>query len=231
MSNQENNSAFSSALTDLMTSLAIIFILLLVVYLNHSYQEVYKGSAHRREKVLETLKESSINAQNDENDPLSIVFSVEDNNLQFDTDKAVIKPNGRKYLNEFIPTLINTVCSAKNINEIQAIQIIGHTDSEGNDEHNLKLSQDRALAVLKYGLNGTKLSTKQRDCLLDLASINGRGERELIPFGSRPGTENKSQSRRVEFKIRVKSYEQIKQLQETKTYKEVEDESITKIIK
>lgn len=214
MDNQDSNSSFSSALTDLMTSLAVIFILLLVVYLNHSYQEIYKGSAHRREKVLETLKESSIDAKNDENDPLSIVFAVEDNNLQFDLDKAEIKPNGQKYLNEFMPTLINTVCSSKNRHEIQAIQIIGYTDSQGDEEHNLKLSQDRALSVLKYGLNNTKLSSSQRECLLDLSSINGRGERDLIPLGSRPGKENKSLSRRVEFKIRVKSYEQIKKLQE-----------------
>lgn len=214
MDNQDNNSSFGSALTDLMTSLAIIFILLLVVYLNHSYQEIYKGSAHRREKVLETLKASSIDAKNDEDDPLSIVFAVEDNNLQFDLDKADIKPEGQKYLNEFMPTLINTVCSSKNRHEIQAIQIIGYTDSQGDEEHNLKLSQDRALSVLKYGLNNTKLTNSQRECLLDLSSINGRGERDLIPIGSKPGRENKSLSRRVEFKIRVKSYEQIKKLQE-----------------
>lgn len=214
MDNQDNNSSFGSALTDLMTSLAIIFILLLVVYLNHSYQEIYKGSAHRREKVLETLKTSSIDAKNDEDDPLSIVFAVEDNNLQFDLDRADIKPDGQKYLNEFMPTLINTVCSSKNRHEIQAIQIIGYTDSQGDEEHNLKLSQDRALSVLKYGLNNTKLTNSQRECLLDLSSINGRGERDLIPTGSKPGRENKSLSRRVEFKIRVKSYEQIKKLQE-----------------
>ena len=70
------------------------------------------------------------------------------------------------------------------------------------------------MSVLKYGLNNTKLTNSQRECLLDLSSINGRGERDLIPIGSKPGRENKSLSRRVEFKIRVKSYEQIKKLQE-----------------
>lgn len=214
MDNQDNNSSFSSALTDLMTSLAVIFILLLVVYLNHSYQEIYKGSAHRREKVLDKLEVANINAKNDEKDPLSITFAVGDSNLQFDTDKAVIKLNGQKYLNEFVPNLIDIVCSPKNINDIQAIQFIGYTDSEGNDEHNLELSQDRALSVLKYGLNNTRLSKSQRECLLDLSSINGRGERDLLPEGSKPGFENKFLSRRVEIKIRVKSYEQIKKLQE-----------------
>ena len=197
-----------------MTSLAVIFILLLVVYLNHSYQEIYKGSAHRREKVLDKLEVANINAKNDEKDPLSITFAVGDSNLQFDTDKAVIKLNGQKYLNEFVPNLIDIVCSPKNINDIQAIQFIGYTDSEGNDEHNLELSQDRALSVLKYGLNNTRLSKSQRECLLDLSSINGRGERDLLPEGSKPGFENKFLSRRVEIKIRVKSYEQIKKLQE-----------------
>jgi len=219
MDNQDNSSSFGSAFTDLMTSLAVIFILLLVVYLNHSYQEVYKGSANRREKVLETLKEASIQAKNDENDPLSIIFTVEDNDLQFDTNKANIKPDGQSYLNEFIPKLINTVCSEKNRHEIQAIQIVGYTDSEGDDEYNLKLSQERALSVLKYGLKDVKLSSSQKECLLDLTSINGRGERDLIPAKSKPGKENKSLSRRVEFKIRVKSYEQIKQLQEGKINK------------
>ena len=214
MDNQDNNSSFSSALTDLMTSLAVIFILLLVVYLNHSYQEIYKGSAHRREKVLDKLEVANINAKNDEKDPLSITFAVGDSNLQFDTDKAVIKLNGQKYLNAFVPNLIDIVCSPKNINDIQAIQFIGYTDSEGNDEHNLELSQDRALSVLKYGLNNTRLSKSQRECLLDLSSINGRGERDLLPEGSKPGFENKFLSRRVEIKIRVKSYEQIKKLQE-----------------
>ena len=213
---ENNNSSFASALTDLMTSIAVIFILLLVIYLNHSYQEIYKGSAYRREKVMETLTNTQINATKDNNDPLSIIFTVEENHLQFDTNKAIIKPDGQSYLNKFIPDLINNVCSPKNRNEIQAIQIVGYTDSEGDEEHNLKLSQDRALSVLKYGLNNTRLTQSQRECLLDLTSINGRGERDLLPMGSKAGKENKFLSRRVEFKIKVKSYEQIKQLQEKK---------------
>lgn len=211
---QDDNSALGSALTDLMTSLTVIFILLLVVYLNHSYQEVYKGSASRRERILKELSLSNIKVKKDKTDPLSIIFEVKDNELQFDTDKDIIKPKGQAYLKSFFPKLTSSICSPKNINEIQALQIIGYTDSAGDDEHNLKLSQDRALSILKFGLNNANLNSAQRECLLNLSSINGRGERNLIPTKSRPGKENKFLSRRVEFQIRVKSYEQIKQLQE-----------------
>ncbi len=211
---QDDNSALGSALTDLMTSLTVIFILLLVVYLNHSYQEVYKGSASRRERILEELTLSNIKVKKDKSDPLSIIFEVKDDELQFDTNKDVIKPKGQAYLKTFVPKLTASICSPKNINEIQALQIIGYTDSEGDDEHNLKLSQDRALSILKFGLNNSKLNNKHRECLLNLSSINGRGERNLLPIKSKPGKENKNLSRRVEFQIRVKSYEQIKQLQE-----------------
>lgn len=213
MVEDNNNSSLSTTMTDLMTSLAVIFILLLVVYLNHSYQEIHKGSASRKQKVLKELTLSEIKAENDSTDPLSISFVINDDELQFDWDSYKIKSKGQSYLKWFIPKLVESVCSTSSIKNINSIQIIGYTDSDGNDEVNLELSQRRALEVLKFALNKTNLNKPDRECLLDFSSTNGRGERDLILTDAKQGKENKRASRRVEFKIRVKSYEQIKQIE------------------
>lgn len=215
MSHNDNHadSSLNTSMTDLMTSLAIIFILLLIVYLNHSFQEINKGSAGRKERVLKSLLSSNIKAKYDKDDPLSIVFTVSGDELKFDTNKYDLKPEGQAYLRNFIPNLVNSICKKASLNDIESASIVGYTDSDGDDEHNLELSQGRALEVLKFALNKTGLNPENKECLLTLSSTNGRGERDLLPYYSRPGQENKAMSRRVEFKIRVKSYEQIKHME------------------
>lgn len=212
MSKGQGENFTLSAMTDLMTSLAVIFILLLVIYLNHSYQETQKGSENRKLDLLKKLANVGIKAENDHKDPLALIIRVHDDTLQFDPDGAIIKSKGHVFLSSFIPKLTEIICSPETYNDVESILIQGFTDSDYTDEHNLELSQNRALIVLKYSLNNTKLNFRKRSCLLNLSSTNGRGEMDLLPFGSKPGKENKKQSRRVEFKIRVKSFEQKKKI-------------------
>src|SRR5579863_2272044 len=63
--------------------------------------------------------------------------------IQFDFDKATIKPASFDLMNE-----IGTVIT-KNP-QIKRIQIEGYASSEGDAAHNKKLSDDRAKAVMKY---------------------------------------------------------------------------------
>lgn len=70
------------------------------------------------------------------------------------------------------------------------LNIIGHTDADGPDEANLKLSKARADAVKQalinvYNIDGKRLTT------------DGKGESE--PVGDNQTTEGKAQNRRVEF--------------------------------
>lgn len=100
--------------------------------------------------------------------------------IHFDTDKADLKVGASKTLEEVVKLL-------KNHLEL-AVEIQGHTDSTGGDEHNLELSRRRAATVksylLLYGVVGERLTT------------NGFGESK--PVGDNATEEGRALNRRVE---------------------------------
>lgn len=204
---RDNN---SYSLVDLAISLMVIFILLFIMMLNKAHQDYVKSTQKTRENLVNDLQTKNINAGIDRKDPLSVIFNIADDKIKFDKNKFYLLPAGEEFLDKFIPEFASTVCDKGMYDKIQSVQIIGHTDSDGSDEHNLELSQQRALSVMMYALNKISLEEDQRDCLLNLISINGRGERELV-FDEN-GIEDQDRSRRVEFKIRVKSYEEQRQI-------------------
>jgi len=74
--------------------------------------------------------------------------------IYFDTDKSVIKPESESSLNEIAKML--------NANHALKVYVVGHTDNVGSFDHNLKLSKDRADAVVKelvgkYSINADRL--------------------------------------------------------------------------
>lgn len=76
------------------------------------------------------------------------------------------------------------------------VKIIGHTDSDGEDNANVKLSQQRAAAVKEllvkeYGINESILVTE------------GRGEAQPVADNKSP--EGKAQNRRVEFVFKAEA--------------------------
>ena len=104
-----------------------------------------------------------------------------------------------------------TVCSVDFRREISAIVIEGHTDSSGTDAINLPFSQARSMAVVRESLNVLSKVAPERACFLTFLSASGRGSSEAILTAL--GNEDRDRSRRVEFKIRVRSLEQ-RQVQE-----------------
>lgn len=190
----------------------VIFILLFILMLNKTHQDLVKSTAQTKSNLVASLKEKAIDAQLDETDPLSVIFNMAEDKIKFKYNDYQLPPESAAFLNAFIPEFAQTVCQGEMANKIQSVQIIGHTDSVADDEYNLQLSQQRALSVMKYIINHTDLKHTDKDCLFNLISINGRGERELLPKSSLPGKEDRAKSRRVEFRIRIKSYEEQKML-------------------
>lgn len=102
-------------------------------------------------------------------------------NLLFYTGTADLKPESMGSLLDISKVIKDAAGKVK---------IVGHTDSDGEDAANLKLSQQRAEAVKailvkEYGIEESKLTTE------------GRGE--LQPIADNKSAEGKAQNRRVEF--------------------------------
>jgi outer membrane protein OmpA-like peptidoglycan-associated protein len=108
------------------------------------------------------------------------VFTLE---IQFETAKSKLLPPSYPKLNQLVAFL--------NSNDTTNIFISGHTDNQGGKDYNLKLSNERAEAVVKYliskGIQKSRLSHK------------GYGDSK--PKASNSSTSGRQQNRRVEFRI------------------------------
>jgi len=120
--------------------------------------------------------------------------------IQFDLNKATIKPESDELLGEIVEVF-------KENPHIKKVSIEGHTDNQGSDSYNQKLSDQRAKSVLDY-LVGKGIDAKR---------LTSKGFGESKPIGSNDTEEGKEQNRRVEFII-------TEQEEVTKTY-EVDPET------
>ena len=100
--------------------------------------------------------------------------------IHFDTDRAALQVGASRTLEEVVKLL--------KVHPELKVEIQGHTDSTGTDEHNIDLSQQRAETVeaylLLYGITKGRL-----EC-------TGHGESK--PVGDNATDEGRALNRRVE---------------------------------
>ena len=101
----------------------------------------------------------------------------------FDTNKATIKAVSF--------ALLDDVAQALKDNPKMVVEVQGHTDSQGDDNFNLKLSQRRAESVRAYLI--------KRGVGSDRMTPQGYGE--AVPIADNRTADGRSQNRRVEFVI------------------------------
>lgn len=119
---------------------------------------------------------------------LSVGSKIVLRNIFFDLDKATLRPESTNELNRLIK-LMNDVPTLK-------IELGGHTDSRGSDSYNMKLSEQRAAAVVDYltkaGISADRLKSA------------GYGETQLVNDcgnGVKCSDEQHQENRRTEFKV------------------------------
>ncbi|HEY0652804.1 MAG TPA: OmpA family protein [Chryseosolibacter sp.] len=157
---------------------------------------LYGVRAEAKDKISESQNLDLRNVTSDQTiehkdfnlDPIQVATVQENvtinlNNVFFDFDKAVLKP-------ESFPELDRIVALMKEKTGMQ-IEITGHTDNTGPERYNLGLSERRAKAVVKY-LTGKEIAT-------DRISTQFFGETK--PVETNATVEGRRKNRRVEFKI------------------------------
>ncbi|MCF6103423.1 OmpA family protein [Mesorhizobium muleiense] len=103
--------------------------------------------------------------------------------ITFNVDQDAVKPGFYQAL--------NSVALVLNKFRQTTVDVFGHTDSTGGDEHNFDLSQRRALAVANY-LSGQGVDTRR-------FAVTGFGKTR--PIASNATAAGRAQNRRVEIQL------------------------------
>lgn len=130
----------------------------------------------------------------------AIVFQSD---MMFDKNQATLKPQGKQFLDSFIPSYIHVLMKEENASYVSQIIIEGHADTDGTYLSNMQLSQSRAYAVLAYLLSDEYhgLSGAEKEWLRKKVTVNGRSSVE--PVYNEEGLIDKDSSRRVVIKFRL----------------------------
>lgn len=184
----------------------------------------YETELERQQKMLEQMvgvKAQIIEALSKELTKNNISVTVDaqtgaitlPSEMLFAVGANTLSGQGEQYLDRFLPVYLSVLLSDEFSPYIAEIIIEGHTDSSGKTGYdaylyNMQLSQQRALSVTNYVLKydymtyTLELTQDQQSLLRTLVTASGRSFSALIY--NFDGTENKTASRRVEIKFRLK---------------------------
>jgi OOP family OmpA-OmpF porin len=115
-------------------------------------------------------------------DTYKMVIDSNSGQVKFGFDKADLTATGKKALDELVGFVKGDV------ERVQSVEVVGHTDSTGPSKYNQGLSERRAKAVANYLISAGMPSDK--------LSSSGKGEDQ--PAASNATSTGRAQNRRVE---------------------------------
>lgn len=226
---------FSLSLGDLMAGLLLIFVLLLSFVMldlmekekrdneiNKRLLEIFTDYVKLREKLYEDLEnefQEDLQRWNAVLDREKLSVRFREPNVLFEQGEAEVQFAFKKILDDFFPRYIRILKHPDYVNEIAEIRIEGHTSSEWSElvskENayilNMELSQDRTRSVLQYVLQIPTVNI-HRDWIRQYLTANGLSSSKLILNPN--GTQNRKESRRVEFRVRTNAEKQLEKIKE-----------------
>ena len=213
--NDGEGNIFWITMTDLMTGLVLVFVVMFFyTYLNSHQEKMDQMMAQENatKSIQEALVKQNINATVD---PISGIVKISDLEL-FELNSYTLSDKGKKYLDKFAPTYFNSVFSDKYMNEnLDKIIIQGHTDSQtfagkytADEQYmkNMELSLNRAYAVANYMTN-TPYNKENGEKLRKMIIVEGASFANPILVD---GKEDYAKSRRVELKLVMKKGKETK---------------------
>jgi len=231
MSQKDN---FWISYADLMTLLMIVFLLIALSYMalvNDQQEKDQLILSEYQNTKRQLYDELSANFDKDFkkwkielNKDLSIQFTNPE--VLFPSGKSELTAEFKNILNDFFPKYIRIITKPKFRKSISEIRIEGHTDdipigkTEDSYIDNIQLSQDRARNVLAYLRSlpvYKKLKSSDEKVLKYWFTANGLSygrtldnKKELTFYSNK--NINRTNSRRVEFKILTRSEELIEEV-------------------
>jgi chemotaxis protein MotB len=129
-------------------------------------------------------------------------------NILFDKGSSELKDESKEELRSAFEDYIGALVTNQAIRpHLDRIVIEGHTDSDGTYLYNLKLSQERALAVMQYLLT---LPIAQKYHLKKYLVASGRAYLDSVQRGM---AEDKEASRRIEIKFQLKNQDAMHEIE------------------
>lgn len=103
--------------------------------------------------------------------------------INFDFDKATLKPSAKGVLNGIADRLKKS--------GVKSVTVVGHTDSIGSEQYNMNLSERRAVNAMYYLIEQGVASEK----------LKAKGMGESMPIATNDTREGRAKNRRVEFNV------------------------------
>lgn len=221
----KNNNEWMS-ISDMMSGLMLIFMFIAISFMievqsdKEKIQEIaitYNKSKKDLNKDLHIEFENDLkrwDAQITKDN--SIIFNSPD--VLFERGQSIIRDSFGNILDDFFPRYIKVLSIDKHKNEIDEIRIAGHTTDIWNDFtskkdtylKNMTLSQNRANNVLSYCYNLNNNTINQhRNWLEKKLRANGMSFAKLKYKDKYKKSVDYEKSRRVEFKVEMKTEEKI----------------------
>ena len=149
-------------------------------------------------------------------------------NVMFDYDQSELTDEGKSELANILPIYCKVLLQDDYKKYLAEIIIDGYTDTDGDYDYNLELSQKRSLAVAQYltEIQENFLSSDEISDLQNYLTVNGHGSAN--PVLDSKGNEDKDASRRVEVKFRLKDDEMISELDQIMNADSASDSDSTK---
>ena len=174
----------ANSFTDLMTSLMVIFILLLLVFVNNQGSANSAAAQSLLSELQRKLEPAGFKKEDiriDPKDPSTILLTMLDAQLIFQPNSYKLEPAGERFLETRMPELAAVLCADQFRNAVEAVVVEGHSDSTPyrgataaeSQARNLRLSQERSMAVVEKtltslsdasGLRACKVSRNASDC-------------------------------------------------------------------
>ncbi|HLR70625.1 MAG TPA: OmpA family protein [Pseudogracilibacillus sp.] len=208
---EKDESQFWPSLTDLLTTILLCFMLIFIIMMVIKSMQIkeMKRTIDQmmgvRAQIINDLKRefnnTSYGIEVDEKTG-AIIFNTE---ILFAYDDDELKKESFVFLDEFVPKYLDILLEEGYEDYVAEIIIEGHTDRDGDFLYNLELAQDRAYSVASYILSEDFPYEHVQQQLKEKLTVNSKSFSDFRT--DEEGQYSAVDSRRVEFKFRLKDEE------------------------